>query len=114
MIWRPRRHFLKRSGILALFIGHLALEKCLKAIVVRDTGEHAPRTHNLPMLAGMLSAPVGDERLEKLAEFMEFHLESRYPDQHYEFYQRCTKRFCTAKLREIREMFQWLQQRLEK
>lgn len=98
----------------ALFIGHLALEKLLKAIVAKDTGEHAPRIHNLPMLAGMLSEPVEEKHLEKLAEFMEFHFEGRYPDEQYEFYQKCTKEFCKVKLHEIMDLFQWLQKKLEK
>jgi len=35
----------------ALFFGHLALEKILKAVVVKQTKEHAPVTHDLVKLA---------------------------------------------------------------
>ena len=38
----------------ALFIGHLALEKLLKALVVKTTRKHAPYTHSLPLLANKL------------------------------------------------------------
>ena len=34
----------------ALFMGHLALEKLLKALVVRKTKTHAPFSHSLPYL----------------------------------------------------------------
>jgi len=34
----------------ALFFGHLALEKLLKALVVKTTRQHAPYTHSLPLL----------------------------------------------------------------
>ena len=35
----------------ALFFGHLALEKALKALVVKESGEHAPYSHSLVILA---------------------------------------------------------------
>jgi len=35
----------------ALFFAHLAIEKILKAIVVKFTREHAPYTHSLVLLA---------------------------------------------------------------
>jgi len=41
----------KKKYPYALFIGHLALEKLLKSLVVKTTKEHAPRTHSLSLLA---------------------------------------------------------------
>ena len=35
----------------ALFIGHLVLERLLKAIIVKKTNEHAPHSHDLRRLA---------------------------------------------------------------
>jgi HEPN domain-containing protein len=35
----------------ALFIGHLVIERLLKAIIVKNTGNHAPLTHDLRRLA---------------------------------------------------------------
>ena len=35
----------------ALFMGHLSLEKLLKALVVKYTEAHAPFSHSLPFLA---------------------------------------------------------------
>ncbi len=35
----------------ALFFGHLYLDKLLKALVVQETGTHAPYKHNLALLA---------------------------------------------------------------
>jgi predicted nucleotidyltransferase len=42
----------------ALFMGHLALEKLLKALVVKNTGQHAPLTHSLPILAERSGVPM--------------------------------------------------------
>lgn len=57
----------------ALFFGHLALEKLLKAVVVKRTGEHAPFSHSLVMLAQRGKLEMSEEMLDRLAEFMEFH-----------------------------------------
>jgi HEPN domain-containing protein len=71
----------------ALFFGHLALEKLLKALVVRRTGEHAPFSHSLLLLARRAELDMPEAMLDQLAEIMEFHTEARYPDVNKVFYQ---------------------------
>jgi HEPN domain-containing protein len=92
----------------ALFFGHLAIEKVLKALVIKSTGEHAPYSHSLVMLAQKTGADIPEAMLDHLAEFMEFHTEARYPDAKMDFYRRCTKEFATVKFREIKEVYRWL------
>ncbi len=77
----------------ALFMGHLALEKTLKALVVMTTGRHAPYTHSLTLLASESTIKIPQHTMKKLARFMEFHIEARYPDEQKKFYHRCTKEF---------------------
>jgi len=50
----------------ALFLGHLYLEKLLKALVVSITRRHAPRTHNLLFLAERGGLTVSEERRDVL------------------------------------------------
>jgi HEPN domain-containing protein len=95
----------------ALFFGHLALEKTLKALVVQHTGEHAPFTHSLIMLAGKSGRQFPDEILDRLAEFMEFHTEARYPDAKMDFYQKCTREFAREKFAEIKKVYTWLRKK---
>ena len=97
----------------ALFFGHLALEKILKALVVKSMKEHAPFTHSLTFLASKTGIDIPESILDKLAEYTEFHLESRYPDEKKDFYQKCTEEFACKKFAEIEEVYQWLIQRLE-
>ncbi|MBU0700794.1 HEPN domain-containing protein [bacterium] len=92
----------------ALFMGHLAIEKLLKGLFVRDNNEHAPWIHSLPVLASKLKIKISDNISEKLGEFMEFHLEGRYPDYQMEFYAKCTQVFTAQKMEEIREIYKWL------
>ena len=97
----------------ALFFGHLALEKILKALVVKSIEEHAPYTHSLTFLASKTGIEIPESILDRLAEYTEFHLESRYPDEKKDFYKKCSEEFARKKFTEIEEVYQWLIQRLE-
>ena len=97
----------------ALFFGHLALEKTLKALVVQTTKKHAPFTHSLIQLAQITSMEVPESMLDKLAEYMEFHLESRYPDEKRDFYEKCSDKFSRLKFAEMEEVYLWLTRKLE-
>jgi len=96
----------------ALFMGHLALEKLLKAYVVKATDEPAPKSHNLPYLAQKANLNLPDDIMDRLGEFMEFHLESRYPEEQHSFYRKCTLEYTTNNLDKIKEIFQWLSKKL--
>jgi len=96
----------------ALFMGHLALEKLLKALVVKNTGQHAPLTHSLPILAERSGVPMPATVRVRLQEFMEFHFEARYPREERTFYEKCTRAYSSKMLARIKQVFQWLRKRL--
>jgi HEPN domain-containing protein len=96
----------------ALFMGHLALEKLLKALVVKYTKAHAPLSHSLPYLAERSGVEIPEEILIKLREFMEFHFEARYPDETKAFYKKCTSTYTARKLREMKEVIKWIKSKL--
>jgi HEPN domain-containing protein len=98
----------------ALFFGHLAIEKLLKALFVKQKKQHAPFTHSLPFLASKLTIEIPVEIEEKLAGFMEFYFEGRYPEKQKEYYKRCTKKFAMENLNEIKDVFKWLKEKLHK
>jgi len=96
----------------ALFMGHLAIEKLLKALVVKNTKKHAPYTHSLSALAEKLELEVPPKIKKMFIRFMEFHFEARYPEEQKKFYKKCTKQFATKKMKEIEEVFTWLREKL--
>jgi len=98
----------------ALFMGHLALEKLLKALVVSVTGNHAPYTHSLPLLAEKTGLETPQKTVKALARFMEFHFEARYPNDQKKFYRKCTKAFTTRNLQKMNEVFLWLKKQYGK
>lgn len=78
---RVARHlFEKRDYSYALFFGHLAVEKIVKAVYVTRKGEHSPYIHNLEKLAEISDIPVTEEQKERLERITRFHLDARYPD----------------------------------
>jgi HEPN domain-containing protein len=96
----------------ALFMGHLSLEKLLKAFVVKHTKAHAPFSHSLTYLVEKSGVKVPEKILIKLREFMEFHFEGRYPDANKAFYKKCTRVYTSKKLKEIKEVFKWVRVKL--
>ena len=50
----------------SLFFGHIVLEKILKALVVRETKDDAPKIHNLVRLAELAKLDLPKEKMEYL------------------------------------------------
>lgn len=104
--------FKTRKYPYALFMGHMALEKLLKALVVKTTRKHAPYVHSLEKLAKKSKINMPEHMQIKLREFMEFHIEARYPDAQKTFYKKCNLPYTREKLNEIKEVFGWLKNQL--
>ena len=98
----------------SLFIGHLVLEKILKAIYVSEHQKIVPRIHDLVKLAKSTSLNLSDEQLVFLSEVSDFNMEGRYPDEKNQFARRCDKQFATDYLRRIKEMRTWLKKQIKK
>lgn len=96
-----------------LFLGHLVLEKSLKAVFVIDhDNTHPPRTHNLVKLMQISKLDVEDDVYLWLDEVNDFHLETRYPDFKRNFSKKCTHPFAEYHLNKIKDMFLWIESQL--
>jgi len=91
-----------------LFIGHIVLEKVLKAFIVRDRKITPPKINDLVRLADTSNLVVSDEQREFLNKVNDFNLETRYPDYKQSFYKICTKEYTTTYLDKIKEFYNWL------
>lgn len=97
-----------------LFLGHLVLEKGLKAFYVKDNQNRMPpKTHNLVKLAERTTIPLNDELKLFLDEVNDFNLEVRYPEYRQEFYKSCTKEFAEEYLEKIKEQYKWIKSQLK-
>jgi len=64
----------------ALFFAHLAIEKALKASVVKATGDLAPYSHDLPYLTERAGVDLAPEQAEFIGWMNQFAIRGRYPD----------------------------------
>ena len=97
-----------------LFIGHLVLEKILKAIYVQvHDNRLPPKVHNLVKLARLSKLDLSMEQEILLDEINDFNLEVRYPQYKSEFYKKCTREFSANYYQNISEMMIWLKSRIK-
>jgi HEPN domain-containing protein len=104
--------FEKKDYSYALFFGHLAVEKIIKAVLVKNTNQQVPRSHNLLRLAQEAHMEMTGEQKRTLIRITAFNLESRYPDYKKEFRKKCTLQFTAIELQKIKEVFTWLKSNL--
>ena len=91
-----------------LFVGHLALEKALKAIFVdRNDNNMPPKIHNLVRLAELSKIELDDEQKFLLDKINDFNIQTRYPDYKLEFYKRCSEEYTNEYLGKIKEFYVW-------
>jgi HEPN domain-containing protein len=64
-----------------LFCCQQAVEKALKAVIVRRTGELPPRVHNLMRLAEAAGVQADHEQIRFLGELSAYYIQSRYPEE---------------------------------
>ncbi len=69
-----------RKYLEGLFFCHLTIEKILKALVVKSTGQLAPKSHNLGYLSELATLELAQEHVFFMAILMRYQLEGRYPE----------------------------------
>lgn len=104
--------FEKEDYSYALFFGHLAIERMLKALHIFNTHEHAPPIHNLLRLARSAGIALSETQTERLILISSFNIEARYPDLKRSFRKKCSKEYTANQLNIIKETFQWFQDML--
>ena len=92
----------------SLFIGHIVIEKLLKASVVKSLNDHAPFTHDLTKLAQLSKLSFSEEQLNWLDTITTFNLNARYESYKQEFYLKCTKEYSVRWLENIKNLRTWI------
>lgn len=96
----------------SLFIGHIVIEKLLKAKIVRITSEHSPFTHDLRRLAKLSKIEFQNNQLGWLDTITTFNLNARYDNYKQAFYEKCTLEFTSEWISNIKELRLWIKQML--
>lgn len=92
----------------ALFVGHLVIEKLLKALYLRRVDEQVPRSHNLLAIAEKMGLELSAVQKSHMDEITGFNIRARYPDVKQRFYKKATRPFTEDRLARIRELRIWL------
>jgi len=100
--------FKSRTYNWALFIGHISVEKLLKALYVKLHGRHAPAIHNLYRLAELCEMELTDEYSDWLDTITSFNINARYDDYNKEFYNLCTREYTELSIGRIKELRKWI------
>lgn len=98
--------------IWSLFLGHLVIEKLLKAYYVKVVDDNVPKTHNLLIIAKNSNLELTEKQQDFLLEITAFNIKARYPDYKKRFYKKATKKFTERYLKKIREFRVWLKNRI--
>lgn len=96
----------------ALFIGHLVIEKILKAKIVKETKNHAPFTHDLRRLAKITNLVFNKEFEDWLDTITTFNLNARYDSYKQDFYKKCTPDFTREWILHIQTLREWIKAKL--
>jgi HEPN domain-containing protein len=97
----------------ALFIGHLALEKILKAAWVKNNEGNIPtKTHNLLKISEEAKLEFEEEQILFLNRVTNFNLETRYPDYKLDFFKSCTKEFAEENIKKIKGLYECIKDKI--
>ncbi len=98
----------------SLFIGHLVVEKLLKAWYVQNLSNTPPYIHDLVRLAEKGGLSLDDGQKDLFDTISTFNLRARYDDYKMEFQRKCTRKFTAKWLDTIKESREWIKNKLMK
>ena len=92
----------------SLFIGHLMMEKLLKAYYVKAKSDYPPYIHNLLRLAEKANLRLSDDQKKQLITITAFNINTRYDDYKMSFKKQCTPDFTFEWINKIEKLRQWI------
>ncbi len=104
--------FQKGDNTWALFIGHIVLEKLLKAWYVKQKESNPPFIHDLVRLSEKGNLHLDDEQKDILDTISAFNIRGRYDDYKREFYKKCSNAYTKKWIQNIEEFRKWIKEKL--
>lgn len=92
----------------ALFMGHLVIEKLLKALYIKSKDEFPPMIHDLRRLCEKADIEIDPSQQILLDSISRFNIKVRYDDYKQSFYQLCTDSFTAQWIDKIKECRLWI------
>jgi HEPN domain-containing protein len=92
----------------ALFMGHLVIEKLLKALYVKSKNEFPPLIHDLRRICEKANIKIDFTQQIILDSISRFNINARYDDYKQSFYKLCTESFTAEWIVKIKEFRIWI------
>jgi HEPN domain-containing protein len=97
----------------SMFVGHLMIEKLLKALYVKNNNEFPPYIHNLLRLAEKCNLEINEENTLFFATVTAFNINARYDDYKMSFQKTCTPEFSAKWIELLKAKRQWIRELVE-
>lgn len=94
----------------SLFVGHLVIEKLLKALYAKlnKNAPYAPKSHDLSFLASKIQLELTEEQEILLNTITRFNIDGRYDDYKNNFYNLCNEEYTVNSITKINTIRNWL------
>ena len=96
----------------SLFVGHIVVEKLLKAYYTKNIDTHTPYIHDLLRIADKAKLELSEEQKNFLDTLTSFNIKARYDDYKLKFHKMCTKNFTITYIGKIRKFRIWIKKLL--
>ena len=104
--------YLTKNNSWALFMGHLVIEKLLKALYVKEKGEYPPMIHDLRRICEKAGIELDISIKTVLDSISRFNINARYDDYKQSFYKLCTDGFTAEWIYKIKDCRLWIKLKL--
>ena len=92
----------------ALFMGHLVIEKLLKAYFVKERNEYPPLIHDLRRIGEKAGLIFDMDKIITIEAISQFNIRARYDDYKKQFYNLCTQKYTSEWMEKIQEVRLWI------
>jgi HEPN domain-containing protein len=102
-----------KSGryIYCIFMCHLSLEKALKGLLIKNTGEFPIKSHSLVYFAEKIGLELDENRFEFIYMLNKISVPTRYPENLKKLFNDFTKQKTKVILNQTKEVQSWIKQK---
>ena len=94
----------------SLFVGHLMIEKLLKAYYVKSKQDHPPFIHNLLRIAELSEIKMTEKQKLFFVTVTAFNINARYDDYKLSFQKKCTFEYTAEWIKELKTHRLWIKE----
>lgn len=101
-----------KSGreVYCIFMCHLSLEKALKGLLIKKTGEFPIKSHSLTYFVDKIELKMSDSQYEFIFMLNKISVPTRYPDDLRKLFSTYTTERTNSILQQTKELQSWIKQ----